>query len=193
LTYSGGIKTPLYGDVKPNAADCVISLYHKIVLMILRNLLFVILISFISASCTKKETQEVKVVKFDSIKKLLKNDQNKVLLVNFWATWCAPCVKELPNFEAINKDYDNVEVVLVNLDFVQDLEKVKKFVATKELKSKIILLDEIDYDTWIDQVNPKWSGAIPATYIISARATKEKFMEGELTGEELTKTLEKFL
>ncbi len=137
--------------------------------------------------------QELKVVKFDTIKEILENDTDKIRVVNFWATWCAPCVKELPNFEAVNQKYSNVEVILVNLDFVEGLDKVKHFVAKKELKSKVILLDEIDYNTWIDQVSPEWSGAIPATVIISPHAAGKKFLEGELTASELEKEIQRFL
>jgi len=137
--------------------------------------------------------QGVKVVKFDSIKEILKNDSDQVKVVNFWATWCRPCIKELPNFEAINASHKNVEVILVNLDFVEGLEKVNRFVEQRGLKSKVILLDEIDYNTWIDQVSPEWSGAIPATIIIGPHAVDKIFLEGELTASELENALKQFL
>jgi thiol-disulfide isomerase/thioredoxin len=136
--------------------------------------------------------QQVEVVKFDAIKDLLKNDSKNVKVINFWATWCGPCVKELPNFEIANKR-EGVEVVFVSLDFEDQLKKVEKFVKKKGLKSKVILLDEIDYNSWIDQVNTTWSGAIPATMIIAPKGTHQKFIEGELSSEQLDKALQKFL
>ena len=153
----------------------------------------VLTVFLISLSSYQSFAQEVEVVKFDEIVKILENDTDKVKVVNFWATWCGPCVRELPNFEAINKKYSNVEVILVNLDFVEGLDKVKHFVAKKELKSKVILLDEIDYNTWIDKVSPEWSGAIPSTIIISPLASHKKFLEGELTAYELESELQLFL
>lgn len=158
--------------------------------MRLRSMTIFFLVVFASFSSL---AQGVKVVKFDSIKEILKNHSNQVKVVNFWATWCGPCIKELPNFEAINVSYDNVEVILVNLDFVEGIDKVNRFVEKKALKSKVILLDEIDYNTWINQVSPDWSGAIPATIIIGPHAVDKKFLEGELTASELENALKRFL
>lgn len=155
------------------------------------KILFSILwISFLSLELL---SQDIKVVKFDALKEILKNDSDKVRVVNFWATWCAPCIKELPNFEAIHDKYNQTEVILVNLDFVEGLDKVKRFVEKKALKSQVILLDEIDYNSWIDQVSPDWSGAIPATIIIGPRAVSKKFLEGELSASELEKELKSIL
>jgi len=136
--------------------------------------------------------QEVIVVKFDHILEILKNDTDKVLVLNFWATWCAPCVKELPAFEAINGK-EEIEVILVSLDFEDQVKKVRKFIEKREIKSKVILLDEIDYNSWIDRVDNTWSGAIPATVIIAPHATRKKFIEGELYSDELDKVLQQFL
>ena len=158
--------------------------------MISKSFLTILLTSSLSFSLF---AQDVKVVKFDKVKEILENDSDKVRVINFWATWCAPCIKELPNFEAIHNKYDQAEVILINLDFVEGLGKVKRFVKDKELKSRIILLDEIDYNSWIDQVSTDWTGTIPATIIIGPRAVSKKFLEGELTVSELEKALEQIL
>jgi len=149
-----------------------------------------VLITF--SSCTSN-TQRIEVVKFDAVKEILENDTDKVRVINFWATWCAPCVKELPNFEEMGDKYDQVEVILVNLDFVEELDKVEKFVAKMELKSKVILLDEMNYNSWIDQVSTDWSGAIPATVMVSPHAASRKFIEGELSASELDEALQLIL
>jgi thiol-disulfide isomerase/thioredoxin len=150
-------------------------------------LVTLVLLSFFS--CTSNE-QPIAVVKFDAVKKILANDTDKVRVINFWATWCAPCIKELPNFEALGEKYDQIEVILINLDFVEGLDKVKKFSDKRALKSKVILLDEIDYNSWIDQVSTDWSGAIPATIIVGPHAASKKFIEGELSASELEEALQ---
>ena len=86
-----------------------------------------------------------------------------------------------------------MDVILINLDFVEGLEKVKRFIKKKSIKNEVILLDEIDYNTWIDRVNPNWSGAIPATLIIGPHAVNKKFLEGELTSAELEQELAQIL
>jgi len=96
-----------------------------------------------------------------------KNDTTYV--INFWATWCAPCVKELPYFEKLNQKYTDkkVKVILVSQDFSKQLEKkLKPFLEKNKLQSEVLVLIDPDANSWIDKVNPAWSGAIPATVII---------------------------
>ena len=85
---------------------------------------------------------------------------------------------------------DKINVNLISIDYVQEIEKVKKFVARKEIKSKVYLLDEIDGNTWIDKVEPSWSGAIPATLIINHDTGGKVFVEHELKEGELEKLIE---
>ena len=115
-------------------------------------------------------------------------DTDTVRVINFWATWCAPCVAELPSFEKLNKEYAGrkVEVILVSNDFKKQVEtKVKPFVAKKKLKSRVVFMDESNPNNWIDRVSPDWSGAIPATLIIAKRKNQYLFFDFLLTYEEL--------
>lgn len=111
-----------------------------------------------------------KVVVFDDFSKLetaVLNDKNTTYVVNFWATWCAPCVKELPYFEQLNSQNKNVKVVLVSLDFKNQFEaKLLPFLERKSIKSEVVLLTDKDYNTWLPKVDKDWSGSIPATLII---------------------------
>lgn len=138
--------------------------------------------------------QKAKIVKFDGFENKIESANKALLVVNFWATWCAPCIKELPSFESAFADNKNsMDLVLVNLDFADKIDKVNSFIQKKDLKGDVILLDEIDYNTWIDRVDPSWSGAIPATLFIDKRTGTRKFVEGELSSEELEKILNEFL
>lgn len=141
-------------------------------------------------------SQEVKVVKFDFIESLLKNNSDTTYVINFWATWCKPCVKELPAFEELNSKYQdkNLKVVLVSLDFKRELEKrLVPFVKEKNMKSKVVLLDEPDYNAWIDKVDKSWGGAIPATLIINNRKNIRDFYEKEFTFEELNNNIKSLI
>lgn len=90
-----------------------------------------------------------------------------IYVFNFWASWCKPCVTEMPAFETLANDFrlNKVSVIFISLDFKRDLETVEKFVTEHQIKSKVYLIDEPDYNSWIDKVSPQWSGAIPATLI----------------------------
>lgn len=106
--------------------------------------------------------------KFESLQPLFQFNNDTTYVVNFWATWCKPCIKELPYFEEFHSSSKNkkVKVVLVSLDFPKQVEsKLVPFVQKRQLKSKVIVLLDGNYNDWIDKVSPDWSGAIPATYI----------------------------
>ncbi len=141
------------------------------------------------------KAQEVKVIKFKELEALRNNPSDTLYVVNFWATWCKPCIKELPFFEAAQTKYKNqpVKVILVSMDSKVDLNtKVIPFVKKRNLKTKLYLLDEPDANSWIDKIEPKWSGAIPATIFFNNRRQVYYFVEKELHEPELFDLIEKF-
>jgi thiol-disulfide isomerase/thioredoxin len=135
--------------------------------------------------------QNAKIVKVADVLKLIENKSDKIQVVNFWATWCAPCVKELPAFEKLNAEKPEYKVTLVSLDLDldSDPEKVYRFVDKKKLKSDVLLLDEKDPNSWIDKISPEWSGALPATLVINGKTGKRKFVEKSLTEADLEKLI----
>lgn len=134
--------------------------------------------------------QQARIVKFSDLEKLLNIDSNQIQVINFWATWCAPCIKELPLLEKLNAQKDlNTKITLVNLDYAENLEKVNAFITRKNIQSEVLLLDEIDYNSWIDKVDKSWSGAIPATLIFNPKTGKRTFAEKELKDGELEKMI----
>ena len=143
---------------------------------------------------TNVENRDLTVYNFDELEPLLNKKEDKIYVVNFWATWCAPCVKELPYFEALNEDYKskNIEVLLVSLDFPKQYEtRLKPFIAEHKLKSEIVVLNDVDSNTWIPKVDKEWSGAIPATIIYNK--SKRAFYEKSFNLEELKTEVNKFL
>ena len=140
------------------------------------------------------EDIKLEIYDFNGFKKYLNQKDDKVYIVNFWATWCAPCVKELPSFEKLNAEYSNrnIEVLLVSLDFPHLYDsKLKPFIIENKLKSKVIALDDADMNTWIPLINKDWSGSIPATIIY--KNDSRKFFERSFTYDELEKETLKFL
>ncbi|MFQ3296051.1 MAG: thiol-disulfide isomerase/thioredoxin [Polaribacter sp.] len=136
----------------------------------------------------------VKSYTYKELKVLLDQKDNKTYVVNFWATWCAPCVKELPAFEKLNKEYaaKGVSVLLVSLDFSKQVKRrLIPFIAKKKLQSKVVLLDNGKDDSWIKAIDSTWTGAIPATLIFNK--TSRKFYEQSFDYESLEIELQGFL
>ncbi|MFC6096248.1 TlpA disulfide reductase family protein [Flavobacterium qiangtangense] len=131
---------------------------------------------------------------FSALEHFLKKDNDTTYVVNFWATWCVPCVEELPNFEKLNATYKDkkVKVLLVSIDFPKMAEsKLLPFIKEKNLKSDVVLLNDPDANSWINKVDSTWSGAIPATVIY--KKDKHQFYEKSFTYEELETEVKKFL
>lgn len=129
---------------------------------------------------------QVPSVDFDGLEPRLSTGSDSVYVVNFWATWCVPCVKELPEFERINEEYADrkVNVLLVSLDNPNHMEsRVIPFIEKHGLKSEIILLDDPRSHHWIPRVDESWSGAIPATIVFTRNS--RSFYEKVFTWEEL--------
>lgn len=137
---------------------------------------------------------DLKVYDYDGLEPIINKQDDKVHVVNFWATWCAPCVKELPYFEAINENYskDNVEVLLVSLDFPNQYDsKLKPFIVKHNIKSEVVAFDDVNQDRWLRAINEEWTGALPATIIYSNE--KRQFYEQSFTREELETELKQFI
>lgn len=129
---------------------------------------FPFVLIFLAVFSTQIKAQNVPVFdNYSTLEKEILSDKNTIYVVNFWATWCAPCVKELPHFEKLNSENKGVKVVLVSLDFKNQFEsKLLPFLNKKNIRSQVVLLTDKDYNTWLPLVSKEWSGSIPATLII---------------------------
>lgn len=136
--------------------------------------------------------QKIQMVDRNWVTSISQNNSDTTYVVNFWATWCKPCVEELPHFEKLNTTYKDqkVKVILVSCDFSKQLDsRVIPFVKNKNLHSDIRFMNETDPNTWIERVDSRFTGAIPATLIINGAKDFRFFKEGETTYEELETTI----
>lgn len=106
-------------------------------------------------------------------------NQDTLYIVNYWATWCLPCVKELPYFEYINKKYKDqpIKVLLVSFDFPDTYpEQLVKWVEKKELKSEVIWFSNQNANDFIPIIAPEWEGNLPATLFINNKKDETLFI-----------------
>ena len=168
-----------------------------------------ILLIFLVSNSYANEVKEIKnliinkeLKKYDSITLIddkgklidLSEYKGNLILLNFWATWCSPCVKELPYFESVNKEYSdkNVKVILVSLDFPSQIEsKLKPYIKKNKIKSNVILLDDSKMNKWVPRVSEKWDGGIPATLIVNS--SNYNFYPNPFEKEELLSEIQKVI
>jgi thiol-disulfide isomerase/thioredoxin len=159
--------------------------------MIIRYFILLGVGVFISKVAFSQRVHTIPQMDFETFEPWLHNDNDTVYVINFWATWCKPCIKELPEFEKLNATYENknVRVILVSLDFPNKYEALLlPFVTERNLKSRIFHLTDIDANKWIDKVSPQWSGALPATIIY--KGDSREFYEASMTYEQLKSIVE---
>ena len=125
--------------------------------------------------------QEIPSMNLAELKEHIYQDNDVTYVVNFWATWCAPCIRELPYFEEFNKKHDpeKVKVILVSLDFESAKEKrLIPFLKKKKIHSEVIhFAEEMSPNYWIPEFSEIWTGSIPATLILNGKQGVNAFFE----------------
>lgn len=140
---------------------------------------------------TNSQSQQIKKWKINDITNLI-DKSDSVLVINFWATFCKPCVEEIPDLIKFTKKYSKQKVALylVSLDLADYYPaKIKKFVAAKKYAANIAWLDESNADYFCPIISPEWSGSIPATLFINKKNGYSKFYEKKLTAAEIEKEI----
>lgn len=135
---------------------------------------------------------QVKLLTLSNLEQRMAKGKDTTYVVNFWATWCAPCVEELPYFEKLNVQYKKqpVKVILMSLDFRSKLQtEVIPFVRKHKLAAEVYIVNEPDQQAFIEKVSKKWSGAIPATWFVNTKKKINSFFEKEFTYNDLNSTL----
>jgi len=155
----------------------------------LKNGFLYILLAVLSLTDLYGQSQAVPMVNFAGFEPYLNAKSDTVYVINFWATWCGPCRRELPDMEKIHRDYSGkkVKVLLVSLDFPNQQKGLQQFLSSNHITAPVILLNEPDANSWIDIVDPSWTGALPATLIFKGK--ERLFYEKELTYQDVNNSI----
>jgi len=119
-----------------------------------------------------------------------------VYVINFWATWCIPCVKEIPVFDTVFTAYKGkpVKVLLVSFDFKESYpDKINTFIKKKKLQPEVVWFSETNANEFIPKIENSWSGSLPATLIIQPSKKFRWFTEGIVTRTQLSTIINKQL
>lgn len=141
----------------------------------------------------RDDIRAVPIYDFAGIEPIFSSESDTTFVINFWATWCAPCIEELPYFEELTQSVQgrSLKVILVNLDFRKQLTKrLLPFLKERDIRSTVLVLDDPDANSWISRVDESWTGAIPATIVF--RGQRREFREQSFTREELFQLVHSF-
>jgi len=119
-----------------------------------------------------EDTLFIRVLSYEQLKPMLHQDNDTTYVVNFWATWCVPCMEELPYLLELDSVYRNhpMKLLLVSLDFKKDyIRKLQPLVRKKKLEDNVVVLEDNDANFWINDIDPTWGGAIPATLVYKGK------------------------
>ena len=157
--------------------------------------LVMVVMALVAVECVAaqeiKSGQPIKSIKITDLEKTI-SESKTPMVINFWATYCKPCVAEIPYFqEEVNKQKNNkVLLLLVSLDLKSYYpQKIRSFAASRKFTAPILWLNETDADYFCPKVDPKWSGVLPATLFINNKTGYRKFYEDALSRETLKKEI----
>ncbi|MBC7451565.1 MAG: redoxin domain-containing protein [Cytophagales bacterium] len=139
--------------------------------------------------------QNTPYINFAQLEKIIYQQDDTLRIVNFWATWCKPCIEELPDFEKVSADYatKKVKVILVSMDFKSKIDvQLKPYITKNNIHSQVVVLDQTDSNIWINKLSKEWSGSIPAT-VFTLQSKQLLFHEGKYSHEELVKYIQQYI
>lgn len=157
----------------------------------MKKLLSIALLLFVFG---KLSAQEIPFVNASQIKSWKASNSDTLYVISFWATWCKPCVEEIPAFVKLSKNFTDpkIKIILVSNDFKKHIQThLVPFVKANHIASQVVFMDEPNPNDWIELVDPNWSGAIPATLFIKGNIGFSEFHEGILSYNDLVAILNK--
>jgi thiol-disulfide isomerase/thioredoxin len=150
-----------------------------------------ILISNISVS-----QEIISINNVNDIVNIKNQNAGKVFAINFWASWCKPCVNEFPALVKLNKNYNsrNFNLIFISLDFKEEVStKLLPFLKINDVDYTTYYLDTNSPEEIMDYLNKKWDGGIPATFIFDKSGKLQNFILGEHSYEFFEKEIQKLI
>lgn len=163
--------------------------------MMYRQLWKLLIVFVFFFSCRQVSSQDIPKWKIEDLQDYITKSDTPVV-VNFWATYCVPCIKEIPYFQEVIKKYEDsgVKLLLVSLDFKESYpDKISSFADKRKFDSPIVWLDETNADYFCPKIDSDWSGVMPATLFINNKNGHRSFFEEEMPREKFEDEIKKIL
>ena len=157
---------------------------------------FIFITAFYFVTASSGFAQAIRYITKEDLTKILNNPDDKLHVINFWASWCGPCVTELPAFQKMvsGSDSSKVDFLFVSLDFPSEAKKkLLPFLKKNGYTFTTALMTDIDYNSWIDIVHPDWQGNIPATLFFNNSRKIHQFNAASMDKTELEQKINSLL
>jgi len=156
------------------------------------------IITIIFLSCcfsNAASAQKISKWKVTDFKHYVDTANSELIVINLWATFCRPCVEELPDLIRVSEKYiENMNMVFVSLDAEKDYPKnLNRFIKKHDFKFNAVWLDETNADYFCPAFDSSWSGSIPATLFINKKNGKRRFIESEMNASEFEEQIHDLL
>jgi len=151
----------------------------------LNVILALLLVLFASPAIIAEEAAEVKAVDADQIKALIAEQQGKVVVLNFWATWCPPCIKEFPDLIKLYDTYESkgLQVIAVSMNEPEEVEEIAEFMGEHKPRFPVYRAASTEEEFYAD-FDEKWWGEMPMTMVYDKAGNVVKMHKKPLTYEE---------
>ena len=126
-----------------------------------------------------------------AVAKLVRDAKGKPLVVNFWATWCGPCRTEMPGLLALQRRMPGMQLLLISADEPEEWTAVEKFLTSVKAPGPWYIKQATNDDAFINSFDPKWSGALPATFVYDRTGKRVRSFIGEVSAEDLAAVVSK--
>jgi thiol-disulfide isomerase/thioredoxin len=128
-------------------------------------------------------------------RKILQQQRDRVVLVNFWATWCEPCREEMPHLAALERKLRNRGFALITISADEPEQEAEAFQFLKDqgVRFPAYLKRVENDDRFISSIDAKWSGALPALFLFDRHGSKAASFIGETEMKDLEAAIEKLL
>ncbi len=138
-----------------------------------------------------KEPVTLKNIDTEGVKALLKNDSDKLRLINVWATWCGPCIREFPDFITINRMFRerDFEFISISADEEHRKEKALKFLTNQQSSGANYIFTGKDKYALIDAIDKKWAGGLPYTIIVEPGGKIVYSKQGIINPQQIKRTI----
>ena len=150
-----------------------------------------ILLSCLNLFCANTFAQSFVNVGADQVEEVLKHKTDTTYVVNFFASWCVPCIQELPELQAFSEEHkdEKIKLILVSLDFEEDAEEALIPLLHKYSITEPVWLLAESGNRWITRIDRHWNGSIPATLVVNQQSKKREFITQRVTRASLNQSL----